>query len=76
MMVRGQNGAQLGSLAAIHDFGAGEIAELAPGKGPTIMVPFGGDRLIAVDMAAKVLCLSVPDGLLDDANVGDETEGN
>lgn len=76
MMVRGQDGAQLGSLAAIHDFGAGEIAELAPDKGPTIMVPFGGDRIIAVDMAAKVLCLSVPDGLLDEESVDDEAGGN
>ena len=72
MSVKGQNGVPLGSLIAIHDFGAGEIAELAPRKGSTIMVPFGGDRLIAVDMVAKELCLSVPDGLFDDKNVGDE----
>ena len=71
MVVKGQNGSPLGSLVAIHNFGAGEIAELAPKKGSTIMVPFGGDRLIAVDIAAKELCLSVPDGLLDDTNVGD-----
>jgi 16S rRNA processing protein RimM len=73
MMVKGQDGAQLGNLVAIHDFGAGEIAELAPRKGPTIMVPFGGERLITVDMVAKELCLSVPVGLLNDANAGDET---
>jgi 16S rRNA processing protein RimM len=76
MLVKGQDGAPLGSLIAIHDFGAGEIAELAHRKGSTIMVPFGGDRLIAVDMAAKELCLSVPDGLLDDINVGDEVSGD
>ena len=69
MVVKTQNGFPLGSLVAIHDFGAGEIAEVAPRKGTTIMVPFGGDRLIAVDMAAKELCLSVPDGLLDGTNV-------
>ena len=40
------------------------------------MVPFVGDRLIAVDMAAKELCLLVPDGLLDDINVGDEISGD
>jgi 16S rRNA processing protein RimM len=76
MVVRGQDGAKLGSLLAIHDFGAGEIAELAPVKGPTIMVPFGGDRLIAVDLATKELCLSVPDGLLEDVNAGDKTGEN
>ena len=76
MVVKTQDGAALGSLLAIHDFGAGEVAELAPRKGPTIMVPFGGDRLIAVDVAAKELCLSVPEGLLDETNAGDETSGD
>ena len=76
MMVRGQDGARLGNLVAIHDFGAGEIAELAPDNGPTIMVPFGGECLIAVDIVARELCLSVPDGLLDDANAGSEAGGD
>ena len=76
MLVKGRDGVPLGSLKAIHNFGAGEIAELAPRKGPSIMVPFGGDRIIAVDMAAKELCLSVPNGLLDDINVDDEASGN
>ena len=76
MVVKTQDGAPLGNLLAIHDFGAGEVAELAPSKGSTIMVPFGGDRLIAVDMAAKELCLSVPEGLFDDITAGDEFSGN
>ena len=71
VMVCGQDGNQLGKITAIHDFGAGEIAELAPESGPTILVPFGGDRLLAVDMAARIIRLSVPDGLLDDT--GDVT---
>ena len=58
-------------MVAIHDFGAGEIAELAVESGPTIMVPFGGDRLLAVDMVAKTIDLLVPAGLLDDAIDGD-----
>ena len=71
MAVTDQNGQWLGKLIAIHDFGAGEIAELAGESGPTIMVPFGGDRLLAVDMAAKTINLSVPPGLLDDIVDGD-----
>ena len=71
MAVADQNGQWLGKLIAIHDFGAGEIAELAGESGPTIMVPFGGERLLAVDMAAKKIDLSVPPGLLDDAIDGD-----
>ncbi len=68
MMVKRQNGALLGNLVAIHDFGAGEIAELANNKGSTIMVPFGGDHLTEVDMTANEISLSVPDGLLDDTS--------
>ena len=71
MAVTDQNGQWLGRLIAIHDFGAGEIAELAGESAPTIMVPFGGERLLAVDMEAKTINLSVPAGLLDDAIVGD-----
>ena len=67
-----KNGGRLGKIVAIHDFGAGEIAELAPESGPTIMIPFGGDRLLAVDMVAKEICLLVPPGLLDDAGVNDQ----
>ena len=67
MAVTDQNGQSLGNLIAIHDFGAGEIAELAGETGPTIMVPFGGERLLAVNMAAKTINLAVPAGLLNDA---------
>ena len=76
MVVKRQDGASLGSLVAIHDFGAGEIAELAPRSGSTIMLPFGDDRLISVDMVARELCLSVPNGLLDDTKLGEETGGD
>ena len=53
---------QLGSLIAIHDFGAGEIAELAPRKAQRSWFLLAVIRLIAIDMTAKELCLSVPDG--------------
>ena len=66
MAVTDQNGQWLGKLIAIHDFGAGEIAELAGESGPTIMAPFGGNRVLTVDVAAKTINLSVPAGLLDD----------
>jgi 16S rRNA processing protein RimM len=71
MIVTRHDGVHLGTLLAIHDFGAGEIAELSPDNGPTIMLPFGVGRLIAVDMEAKEICLSVPDGLLDDVDRDD-----
>ena len=76
MKVNNQDGAWIGILVAIHDFGAGDIAEVSPYRGPTIMVPFGGTRLIRIDMDAKEICLFVPNGLLDDANVHDKISGD
>ena len=66
MNVRGQDGNRLGTLIGIHDFGAGEIAELAPHQGSTIMVPFGRNWLMEADMEEKELRLFVPEGLLAD----------
>ena len=72
MNVNRQDGTRLGTLIAIHNFGAGEVAELAPNRGPTIMVPFAGDRLMEADMEAKELCLFVPDGLLTEVSGDDQ----
>ena len=76
MTVNNQDGIYIGSLVAIHNFGAGDIAELALDRGTTIMIPFGGDRLIRINMEAKELCLLVPDGLLDNANEDDKPSGD
>ena len=76
MTVNNQDGIWIGGLVAIHNFGAGDIAELTPDLGPTIMVPFGGDRLISIDFEAKELCLLVPDGLLCDAHEDDKVSGD
>src|SRR5262245_15154186 len=36
-----RNGVAIGNVLAIHDFGAGDIIEIAPaGGGPTLMLPF------------------------------------
>ena len=76
MTVNNQYGTGIGSLFAIHNFGAGDVGELTPDFGPTIMVPFGGDRLIRIDTEAKELCLLVPGGLLDDENEDEKVSGD
>lgn len=38
--VRDDEGAVLGRIAALHDFGAGDILEVRPVAGKTLMVPF------------------------------------
>jgi 16S rRNA processing protein RimM len=40
LAVRDEGGAEIGTVAAIHDFGAGDILEVARKDGPSVMVPF------------------------------------
>jgi 16S rRNA processing protein RimM len=61
------DGETLGTLVALHDFGAGEIAEVRPAEGPTLMVPFDADFVPDIDLAARRVVVAPPDGLLDPA---------
>jgi len=40
LAVRDENGSDIGTIAAIHDFGAGDILEVARKNGPSVMIPF------------------------------------
>ena len=60
-------GETLGTLVALHDFGAGEIAEIRPAKGPTLMLPFDAEFVPDIDLAARRVVVDPPDGLLDRA---------
>jgi 16S rRNA processing protein RimM len=46
------DGAPLGTVKAIHNFGAGDIVEIAPGSGgAAMMVPFTADAVPGIDIA-------------------------
>jgi 16S rRNA processing protein RimM len=62
------DGESLGRLVALHDFGAGEIAEVRPPKGPTLMLPFDADFVPDIDLVAQRVVVAPPDGLLDQAD--------
>jgi len=59
-------GDNLGRLVALHDFGAGEIAEVKPPSGPTLMLPFGPAFVPEIDLAAHRIVVAPPEGLLAD----------
>lgn len=52
-------GEPLGTVVAVHDFGAGDILEIAPSRGPTLMLPFTREAVPAIDLAARSL-IAVP----------------
>ena len=57
------NGHVLGSVIAVHDFGAGTILEVARKVGKTVLVPFTKDVVPVVDLAAKRIEINPPEGL-------------
>lgn len=59
------DGSALGKIAAIHDFGAGDVVEIMPTYGTSIMLPFGGAALLAIELDKGRVVLAPPDGLLD-----------
>jgi len=53
-------GAKLGEVAAIHDFGAGDLLEIRPATGPALFVPFTREVVPAIDLAKRRLVVDPP----------------
>jgi 16S rRNA processing protein RimM len=61
-----QDGATIGTVVAVHNFGAGDIVEIAPaGGGATLLVPFTRDTVPEVDVEGGWLRLVPPEGLFE-----------
>jgi len=61
------DGRVLGSVVAVHDFGAGDILELRlEGARDTVMLPFTATTVPEVDVAAGRIVIDPPRGLLKD----------
>ncbi|MBR1154148.1 ribosome maturation factor RimM [Bradyrhizobium sp. JYMT SZCCT0428] len=50
----------LGRVAAIHNFGAGDIIEIAPSQGPTMLLPFTNAVVPTVDLAGGRVVIELP----------------
>jgi 16S rRNA processing protein RimM len=53
-------GKPLGTVAAIHNFGAGDIIEIAPPQGATLMLPFTDAVVPVVDIAGGRVVIEIP----------------
>jgi 16S rRNA processing protein RimM len=53
-------GGAIGKVVAIHNFGAGDIVEIAPAQGPTLLLPFSDAVVPTVDVAAGYLVIAPP----------------
>jgi 16S rRNA processing protein RimM len=50
----------LGRVIAIHNFGAGDIIEIAPTKGATMLLPFTNAVVPTVDLAGGRIVIELP----------------
>lgn len=60
------DGTAFGTVVAVHDFGAGDLLEIAR-AGTTVLIPFTQRAVPSVDLAAGRLVVDPPAGLLDTA---------
>ena len=58
--------ASLGRVVAIHNFGAGDIIEIAPPHGPTMLLPFTNAVVPTVDLAGRSVVIELPDEIEGD----------
>ncbi len=64
-----QGGETLGTIIAVPNYGAGDLLEIAPPRGASLLVPFTRDAVPEVDLAGGRVLVVPPPGLLD---AGDE----
>ena len=56
----------LGRVSAIHNFGAGDIIEIAPPQGATMLLPFTNAVVPLVDLAAGRVVIELPGEIAGD----------
>ena len=67
-------GEPIGRVVAVHNFGAGDILEIAPGKGQTVMIPFTEAAVPELDPASGIVTVDpLAAGLVD---TGEEEDGD
>jgi 16S rRNA processing protein RimM len=71
------DGAPLGRIVAFHDFGAGDLVEIAiDGRRDTVLLPFTDPYIGAVDVAAGTVVAEIPADLLDSRAPPDDGEAS
>lgn len=64
----------VGTVAAVHDFGGGDVIEVETGRGVTIMVPFTRDTVPEVHVAQGRLVIARLPGLFQAGSTDRESE--
>ena len=60
------DGKKMGVVKAMHNFGAGDIVEVAIGETEkTVLIPFNNNTVIDIDFVKQKMIVEIPLGLLD-----------
>jgi 16S rRNA processing protein RimM len=69
-----RDGKALGTVVAVHNFGAGDLLEIAPARGDTLLLPFTTEVAPEIDIAGGRIVLVPPVELEADAEPRPERE--
>ena len=61
-------GTALGTVIAVQNYGAGDLLEIAPPRGNTILVPFTEAAVPEVDVKGGRVVVDPPPGLIEQAS--------
>lgn len=62
---RTEDGAVVGTVTAVENFGASDLLEIKPPAGKKFFLPFVDDYVGVVDLENKTVIVEIPEGLLE-----------
>jgi len=68
-------GEALGEVAAVHNFGGGDMIDVRRADGRSDLIPFTPEVLAKVDLAEGVIVINPLPGLLDEGETKEDEEG-
>lgn len=72
--VESVDGSHLGTVSAVHDFGAGDLLEVALSETTkTVLIPFTKDAVPLVDLGGGKVVIDPPDGLMPEPKEDKDT---
>ncbi len=71
---RDNDGVAIGVIVGLHDFGAGDIIEVKPPSGPTMMLPFAHEYRDEVRLEEGFVTLLPPQGMMELVGMDGKTE--
>ena len=58
----GADGEPLGTVVAVHNFGAGDILDIAPRRGPSLLIPFTREAVPDIELSmGRLVAIPPPD---------------